>query len=229
MKYRIATSTLAACLISFGAAMGLHAQNRYDRNDDYVQQSAVQQYAQIHRLSSNQTRDLMYRVREDQLTRDERSELLALERGTYNGNQYDNQYGNRYGREYGVGYGDQYGYTNQYQYRMGNSWRATNITGAQLLQRAVNMGYQQGFQSGQMAAQRGRGFSPQRERMWRDGTYGYENVLIGQDDYRNYFRQGFTRGYEDGFYNTNRYGSYVDGRTSVLGSVLGAILGFTIH
>jgi len=225
MKYRIATSTLAACLISLGTAMGVQAQeHRYD-DDHNVQESVVQQYAQVHHLSKKQMKDFEHRLREDQLTRDERRELIAIQRGDYRGNAYGN---NGYGSN---GYGSNgYGYNNanEYRYRMGNSVRVTNSAGAQLLQRAVDEGYRQGWQSGQVAAHQRRGFSPTHERLYRDGTVGYSN-LIPRDDYRNFFREGFTRGYEDGYYNQNRYGTYSNGRASILGNILGSILGFTVH
>src|SRR4051812_36381800 len=115
MKYRIATSTLAACLISLGAAMGVQAQEH--RYDDNVQESVVQQYAQVHHLSKKQMRDLERRVRDDQLSRDERRELVAMQRGDYRGNAYGN---NGYGNN---GYGYNNGSTNEYRYRMGNSVR----------------------------------------------------------------------------------------------------------
>jgi hypothetical protein len=215
MKYRIATSTLAACLISLGAAMGVQAQEHH-RYDDDVQESVVQQYAQVHHLSKKQMKDLEHRLREDQLTREERRELIAIQRGDYRGNAYGNN----------GGYG--YNNANEYRYRMGNSVRVTNYAGAQLLQRAVDEGYRQGWESGQLAVRAGRGFSPTHERVWRDGTVGYSN-LIPRDDYRNFFREGFTRGYQDGYYNQNRYGTYSNGRASILGNILGSILGFTIR
>jgi len=44
------------------------------------------------------------------------------------------------------------------------------------------------------------------------------------DEYSYYFRQGFERGYEDGYYGRNQYGTYSNGKYSVLGAVIGTIL-----
>ncbi len=49
---------------------------------------------------------------------------------------------------------------------------------------------------------------------------------MDRNDYNVYFREGFRRGYSDGYYSRHRYGSYTNGRGSVLAAVLGAILTF---
>ena len=47
---------------------------------------------------------------------------------------------------------------------------------------------------------------------------------MDRDDYNHYFREGFRRGYEDGYYSRNQYGRYSNERGTILGSVLSAIL-----
>ena len=59
--------------------------------------------------------------------------------------------------------------------------------------------------------------------LWK-ALIGYEGYYVNQDEYTYYFREGFRRGYEDGYYGRYQYGRYVDGRYSILGAVLGSIL-----
>jgi len=43
-------------------------------------------------------------------------------------------------------------------------------------------------------------------------------------EYQYYFREGFRRGYEDGYYGRWQYGSYSNGVFSLLGGILQGIL-----
>jgi len=47
---------------------------------------------------------------------------------------------------------------------------------------------------------------------------------VSQAEYNYYFRQGFRRGYEDGYYGRYQYGRYSGGRHTILGAILGSIL-----
>ena len=47
---------------------------------------------------------------------------------------------------------------------------------------------------------------------------------VRQDDYNYYFREGFQRGYEDGYYGRRTYGTNANGSDSLLGTVLNMIL-----
>jgi hypothetical protein len=88
----------------------------------------------------------------------------------------------------------------------------------------VNYGYQEGFRAG----------AADREDRWRgdyqdsfayqDANYGYSGYYVDQADYNYYFREGFRRGYEDGFSDRYQYGVYSNGSYSVLGNVLSLIL-----
>lgn len=44
-----------------------------------------------------------------------------------------------------------------------------------------------------------------------------------QQDYNHYFREGFQRGYKDGYYNRRKYGSTA-GSDSLKGNVLKSVL-----
>jgi hypothetical protein len=60
----------------------------------------------------------------------------------------------------------------------------------------------------------------------QDANYGYRGFYVDRDDYNAYFREGFRRGYEEGYYSRSRYGTYANGRGTILGAVLGVILHF---
>ena len=47
---------------------------------------------------------------------------------------------------------------------------------------------------------------------------------VDQGEYNYYFREGFRRGYEDGYYKRTKYGRYANGKYTVLSIVLGGIL-----
>jgi hypothetical protein len=52
---------------------------------------------------------------------------------------------------------------------------------------------------------------------------------VDLNEYQYYFREGFRRGYEDGYYGRYQYGSYSNGNYSILGAILDSILRFTIN
>lgn len=119
---------------------------------------------------------------------------------------YNNQQGNYNTRRYRV-------YTNGRYYN-------TDQRGAQLLQQAVNNGYQQGFRAGQYDASRRNGYGYNSQNMYRSGNYGYQSY-VDQSQYRYYFQQGFQKGYQDGYYRRNQYGN---NGTNILSSILSTIL-----
>jgi len=120
-----------------------------------------------------------------------------------------------------------YGPSN-YRYRRGGSYYETNQYGAQMLQRAVNDGYEQGYQAGQADREDGWGFSPQNAYGYEDASYGYDGYYVDLNEYQYYFREGFRRGYEDGYYSRSQYGRYSNGRWSILGAILQQVLGLQL-
>ncbi|HEX7503608.1 MAG TPA: hypothetical protein VF451_09320, partial [Acidobacteriota bacterium] len=66
----------------------------------------------------------------------------------------------------------------------------------------------------------------QRSIAYQDANYGYNGYYVALDDYNYYFREGFRRGYEDGFNGNYQYGRRINGRYSILDSVLAGILTF---
>ncbi len=114
-----------------------------------------------------------------------------------------------------------------YQYAVGGAPRYTNQYGADVLKRAVNYGYQEGYQAGQADRQDGWAADYRNSYAYTDANYGYNGYYVSQSDYNYYFRQGFQRGYSDGYYSRSQYGNSLNGSTSILGTVLSALLNFT--
>ena len=74
----------------------------------------------------------------------------------------------------------------------------------------MNQGYQDGIYTGSRDAQRGQSYNPQRSHFYRNGhgdNGGYGNSY----QYQQAYRQGFVRGYDQGF---RQYGGYNRGRGS---------------
>ena len=123
----------------------------------------------------------------------------------------DNRYTNRMGGSRG------------YRLYRNGSYYQTDSRGAELLRQAVNNGYRQGFQQGQLDARYGRNGSYYGNSMYRSGTYGYQSY-VDRSQYQYYFQQGFQRGYEDGFNNQYRYGYRSNSGINILGNILNGIL-----
>ena len=85
-----------------------------------------------------------------------------------------------------------------------------------------------GFLLGQADRQDGWGFNPQDD-AYQDASFGYDSYYVDLSEYQYYFREGFRRGYEDGYYGRYQYGSYSNGGYSILGTILDSILRFTIN
>jgi hypothetical protein len=109
-------------------------------------------------------------------------------------------------------------------YRNGG-WYNTDQRGADLLRRAINDGYRQGFSAGRSDRNRRGGLNWGGNSIYRSGTYGWQSY-VDRNTYQHYFRQGFERGYRDGYNSGNRlqYGTYNNGAANILGSILGSIL-----
>lgn len=114
-----------------------------------------------------------------------------------------------------------------YQYAVSGYPRYTNQYGADVLKQAVDYGYQQGYQAGQADRQDGWAANYRNSYAYSDANYGYTGNYVSQSDYNYYFRQGFQKGYDDGYYSRSQYGNSLNGSTSILGTVLSAILKLT--
>jgi hypothetical protein len=114
-----------------------------------------------------------------------------------------------------------------YRYAYSGTTRETNQYGADLLRQAVNYGYQEGVRFGQADRQDGLPADYRNSFAYQDANYGYTGYYVDQADYNYYFRQGFQRGYSDGYYSRSQYGTALTGSPSILATLLSSILGLT--
>ena len=110
-----------------------------------------------------------------------------------------------------------------YRLYRGDRYYETDQRGVDLIRRAINSGYQQGYQSGANARRYGRGGSYRDQSYYRSGNYGYQKY-VDLNQYQYYFREGFQRGYADGYNSQSQYGTYSGGKWSILGSILNGIM-----
>jgi hypothetical protein len=97
-----------------------------------------------------------------------------------------------------------------------------------MLRQAIEDGYSEGYYAGQADRQDGWGYDYQNAYGYQDAAYGYDSYYVDLNEYQTYFREGFRRGYEDGYYSRSQYGRYSNGGYSILGQILEGILGFTL-
>ena len=116
-----------------------------------------------------------------------------------------------------------------YRYSYGGRWYSTNSYGAQILQQAIRDGYREGWSAGQADRYDRWRFDYRNNYGYIDGSFGYPGYYVSFDDYRYYFRQGFERGYRDGYYGRYQYGYSQSGGAMILPAILGMILAFSIH
>ncbi|HEY5061568.1 MAG TPA: hypothetical protein VII52_08545 [Gemmatimonadaceae bacterium] len=112
-----------------------------------------------------------------------------------------------------------------YRYRINGTYRQTNQYGVDVLKQAVNNGYIEGVRAGQADRQDRHRSNYADAPAYRDANYGYSGNYVDRSDYNYYFRQGFQKGYVDGYNSRNQYGSYSNGTGSILGNLLTSILG----
>jgi hypothetical protein len=118
-----------------------------------------------------------------------------------------------------------YDYAPQYRYYRGGQYYETSQYGAEMLRQAINYGYEEGYQAGLADREDGwRNSGYQDSYAYQDATYGYNGYYVSLDEYRYYFREGFRRGYDDGFYSRSQYGRYSNGTGNILTAILQQIL-----
>ena len=187
-----------------------------------VWQRQQQQQVQRERYSLYQQRwnnwQNMQRIREQELRNQRRNSYLRYQSAYWNRLRQDElrlQQAQYYDSIY-----------NNYRYNRGGSYYYTSSYGAQMLRNALQNGYEQGFEAGMADRQDGWNSDYSNSYAYQDGSFGYDSYYVGLDEYSYYFRQGFQRGYEDGYYGREQYGTYSNGKYSILGSVIGSILDF---
>jgi hypothetical protein len=84
-----------------------------------------------------------------------------------------------------------------YRYRRGGSYYETSRYGAEMLQRAINDGYEEGFYAGQADRQDGYGFSPEEAYGYQDASYGYDAYYVDLSENHNNIREAYTPAKDD--------------------------------
>jgi hypothetical protein len=124
-------------------------------------------------------------------------------------------------------YNDPFYYTGpSYRYQRGGQYYMTNEIGIDVLKQSLNQGYKEGYLAGRADREDGWRFDPRSSFAYQDANYGYDGRYVAQDEYNYYFREGFERGYEDGYYGRRKYGSGGDDNNEwwIAAGVIGAIL-----
>ena len=70
---------------------------------------------------------------------------------------------------------------------------------------AYQNGYRDGLYTGANDARRGQSYDPGRSHFFQNGAYGYDVAFGARGVYQQAYRDGFLRGYQDGFANWRRY------------------------
>jgi hypothetical protein len=112
---------------------------------------------------------------------------------------------------------DRYGRNDGYYGGYGNN---NNI-----YQAARNQGYQSGLNTGSRDAERGQSYNPQRSRYYKDAAEGYNSSYGNRGQYQQAYRDGFLRGYEEGYRQYGGYRRNDNNRGVGIGDILGGILG----
>ncbi|MEO7455236.1 MAG: hypothetical protein ABIY52_03185 [Gemmatimonadaceae bacterium] len=213
-----------------------HEEKREDKREAKQQERndrRVSQQEQERRIAEERARQASYQRALDQRVRLAQAQQAALQTQRRNAQlAYQQQYlANLQAQRQRVAAQRNYNtdpyYTTapQYRYRVNNVTRTTNSYGADVLKQAVNYGYDQGVQAGRADKQDGRSSSYRTAFAYQDANYGYNGQYVSQSDYNYYFREGFRRGYGDGYASTSQYGSVTNTGGSILGTVLSSILG----
>jgi len=129
---------------------------------------------------------------------------------------------------------DPYYYTApNYQYVRGGRSYQTNQYGIKKLEQAMQAGYNEGFRAGRADREDRWRYDYRSAFAYQDANYGYDGRYVAQDEYNHYFREGFQRGYDDGYYGRQKYGRKNDGggindEWLIAGAVVAAIIGYQV-
>jgi hypothetical protein len=131
-------------------------------------------------------------------------------------------------------YNDPFYYTApNYRYRRDDRYYQTNQYGIRKLEQALQAGYIEGYRAGRADREDRWRYDYRSAFAYRDANYGYDGRYIAQDEYNHYFREGFQRGYDDGYYGRQKYGRRNDGggindEWLIAGAVVAAIIGYEL-
>jgi hypothetical protein len=121
---------------------------------------------------------------------------------------------------------DPYFYTPaSYRYQRGGRYYEVNRYAAEVLEQAIQFGYEEGVRAGEADRYDGWRGGYRDNFAYLDANYGYDGYYVSQAEYNHYFREGFRRGYEDGYGRQYRYGQRRGDDFLIMASVLQLILG----
>jgi outer membrane biosynthesis protein TonB len=152
-------------------------------------------------------------------------ERLRAQRAQLNQARYDYQ-------------NDPYYYTApNYRYQRNGQYYQTNQYGMKKLEQALQAGYNEGYRAGRADREDRWRYDYRSAFAYKDANYGYDGRYIPQDEYNHYFREGFQRGYDDGYYDRQKYGrkkddgNVIEGVNDewlIAGGVIAAIIGYQL-
>jgi len=131
-------------------------------------------------------------------------------------------------------YNDPFYYTApNYRYMRGGRYHQTNQYGIKQLEHALQAGYNEGYKAGRADRQDRWRYDYRSSFPYRDANFGYDGRYVAQDEYNHYFREGFQRGYEDGYYGRYKYGRKnddggINDEWLIAGAVVAAIIGYQV-
>jgi hypothetical protein len=248
MKTTFQAAVLAATTLSLAGASQLAGaqdmqRDRAERRDDRRDERRDERNREEARLSDQRQQELIrlqqsrserYSTRLERQQREAEQRAATLQQQNRLAQyQYQQTYAEQLRRQQSsVSNWRSYDYRNDpafstapsYRYsRAGRTYQTTRY-GADLLRGAVNQGYQQGVAAGRADRQDNYRRGYQTSYAYQDANYGYTGMYVDQADYNYYFRQGFQRGYQDGFNSRFRYGRDTGGQFSISDNVLSVIL-----
>jgi hypothetical protein len=120
-----------------------------------------------------------------------------------------------------------------YRYVRDGRYYQTNQYGIRKLEQALQAGYDEGYRAGRADREDRWRYDYRSAFAYKDANFGYDGRYIAQDEYNHYFREGFQRGYDDGYYNRNKYGRKKDDggindEWLIAGAVVAAIIGYQV-
>ena len=113
-----------------------------------------------------------------------------------------------------------------FRYSRGGRYYEVNRFAADQLRQAARLGYEEGVRAGQSDREDHWRFDYRNSFGYEEASYGYTGYYVSLGEYRYYFREGFRRGYEDGYHGRWQYGNYSNGVFSLLGHILDGLLNF---
>src|SRR5687767_4639130 len=119
------------------------------------------------------------------------------------------------------------------RYHRDGRYYQTNQYGIKKLEQALQAGYNEGFKAGRADREDRWRYDYRSAFAYQDANYGYDGRYIAQDEYNHYFREGFQRGYDDGYYDRQQYGrrkddGNVNDEWLIAGAVVAAIIGYQV-